>query len=197
MGKNCKVANYSKKIKQILEKTQANQKFIETRRKNVSFGIGDKQQIQVWESQVVRDGTPLLAFFKNWKKVTDLTMAKKVSEQQKLDDYANVPRLKKNKKRRQMREENKEVEEVTGFLSGSEDDDFDEEENFKLKEDRKRKVDETEEGNALPEKSKKKKPAAAPAVEPEAEGSDEDDEDDDDLVEDMKLEDLESESEDY
>jgi len=195
--KNCKVANYSKKIKQILEKTQANQKFIETRRKNVSFGIGDKQQIQVWESQVVRDGTPLLAFFKNWKKVTDLTMAKKVSEQQKLDDYANVPLLKKNKKRMQMREENKEVEEVTGFLSGSEDDDFDEEENFKLKEDRKRKVDETEEGNALPEKSKKKKkPAAAPAVEPEAEGSDEDDEDDDDLVEDMKLEDLESESED-
>merc|ERR1712112_484129 len=64
--KNCKVANYSKKIKQILEKTQANQKFIETRRKNVSFGIGDKQQ--------------------------------------KLDDYANVPLLKKNKKRMQMRE---------------------------------------------------------------------------------------------
>merc|ERR1719318_81583 len=124
--KKCKVTNYAKKIKQVLEKTQANQKFIETRRKNVGFGVGDKQQIQVWESQVLRDGTPLLAFYKTWKKASDLTLAKKVTNQQKLDDYAKIPVLKKNKKRLEIRKENEEVEEVTGFLSGSEGDDFDE-----------------------------------------------------------------------
>merc|ERR1719166_923435 len=38
--KKCKTASYSKKVKQVLDKTVANAKFIETRRKNVSFGVG-------------------------------------------------------------------------------------------------------------------------------------------------------------
>ena len=62
--KVCKQGNYCKKIKQILDKVVANQKFIETRRRAASFGIGDKQAIQIWEAQVERDGTPLLAFYK-------------------------------------------------------------------------------------------------------------------------------------
>ena len=50
--KKCKAASFSKKVKQVLEKTVANAKFIETRRKNVSFGVGDKAAIQAWEAQV-------------------------------------------------------------------------------------------------------------------------------------------------
>merc|ERR1712055_194903 len=83
--------------------------------------------------QVARDGTPLLAFYKNWKKVSDIQQAKKISEQAKMDDYSHIPSLKKNNKKIRMK--NEVEEEVTGFLSGS-DDDFDEEENFKLKEER-------------------------------------------------------------
>lgn len=50
--KRCKAASFSKKVKQVLEKTVANAKFIETRRKNVSFSVGDKTAIQAWEAQV-------------------------------------------------------------------------------------------------------------------------------------------------
>merc|ERR1719342_558470 len=64
--KNSKVQNYSKKIKSLLDKTIANQKFIETRRKPVTFGVAETQKILVWEAQVANDGTPLLAFYKNW-----------------------------------------------------------------------------------------------------------------------------------
>ncbi len=32
----------------------ANQKFIETRRKTVSFSVSDTQNIQIWETQVIR-----------------------------------------------------------------------------------------------------------------------------------------------
>jgi len=188
--KKCKVANYTKKVKQILDKTTANQKFIETRRKTVSFGVGESQKIQVWESQVTRDGTPLLAFFRNWKKLSDLTQAKKVSEQEKLDDYAHIPLLKKNQKKMRMKAERAEAEEVTGFLSGSDDEDFDEEENFKLKEERgmKRKShdDSDDEEEALAEK---KTMASTGAKVPEPDDDEEADEDD---VEDLKLEDLES-----
>ena len=43
--KNCKVQNYSKKMKGLLDKTVANQKMIETRRKNVNFGVSESQKI--------------------------------------------------------------------------------------------------------------------------------------------------------
>jgi len=190
--KKCKVSNYTRKIKQILEKAIANQKFIETRRKTVSFGVGDGQKIQVWEAQVVRDGTPLLSFYKNWKKVSDLTHAKKVSEQEKMDDYSHIPDLKKNHKKIRMKKEMAETEEVTGFLSGS-DDDFDDEENFRLKEDRGKKREGDEDSSDKTEEPDVKKPKkAAPSV-PEVEDSDIDDADDDE-VEDLKLEDLDSDS---
>jgi len=193
--KKCKVANYTKKIKQILDKTTANQKFIETRRKTVNFGVGDSQKIQVWESQVTRDGTPLLAHYRSWKKVSDLAQAKKVSEQEKMDDYAHIPMLKKNQKKLKMKMERSEVKEVTGFLSGSDEEDFDEEENFKLKEERgmKRKSDDDSDDEEEEAVAEKKTKASSGAKVPEPD-SDVDEADDDD-VEDLKLEDLESGSE--
>merc|ERR1719429_516911 len=67
--KICKMANYNKKIKSIVDQTKANQKMIETRRKNVNFGVGDTQQIQVWEAKLANEGTPLLSVYKSWKKI--------------------------------------------------------------------------------------------------------------------------------
>merc|ERR1712107_433449 len=156
--KNCKIPNYSKKIKTLLDKTVTNQKMIETRRKHVNFGVGESQKIQIWETQIANDGTPLLAFYKSWKKTSDLQQAKKVSEQEKLDDYSHIPALKKNHKKIRMKQE--QASDVGGFLSGSDDDDFDEEENFKLKEDRgkKRKSDDIsdEENDSEEEESTEK-----------------------------------------
>ena len=192
--KRCKAASFSKKVKQVLEKTVANAKFIETRRKNVSFGVGDKTAIQAWEAQVARDGTPLLAFYKSWKKVADVQQAKKVSDQEKISDFSHIPALKKNhKKLRMKREQEEEVE--GGFLSGS-DDDFDEEENFKLKEERgkKRKNSDDDESESEEESPKKTKKSI------QDEEDEEDDQDDDagggeDEVEDLNLEDLDSDLE--
>jgi len=192
--KKCKVQNYSKKIKSLLDKSVANQKMIEQRRKHVNFGVGETQKIQVWEAQVANDGTPLLSFYKNWKKTDDLKQAKKASEQEKLDDYSHIPKLKK--KKLEMKE--KSEPEVSGFLSGS-DDDFDDEENFKLKEDRgkKRKGSDGEESEEeaeaeSPKKVAKKEKKKAPVVEEEEES---DGEEEDDEVEDMKLDDLDSDDE--
>merc|ERR1712192_55789 len=171
--------------KQVLEKTVANAKFIETRRKNVGFGVGDKTAIQAWEAQVARDGTPLLAFYKSWKKVSDVQQAKKVSDQEKISDFSHIPAMK--------RKQEEEVE--GGFLSGS-DDDFDEEENFKLKEDRgkKRKNSDDDESESEEESPKKTKKSN------QDEEEEEEEEEDahvggDDKVEDLNLEDLDSDLE--
>jgi len=205
--KNSKVQNYSKKIKTLLDKSLANQKMIDTRRKHVTFGVAETQKILVWEAQVANDGTPLLAFYKNWKKNTDIQQAKRVSEQEKLDDYAHIPALKKNHKKIRMKQEA--AAEVGGFLSGS-DDDFDDEENFKLKEERgkKRKSDDVssnesdeEESDEPTEKKSKKdkknknKKKTEPVKEAASESDDDDNDDDgNDEVEDLKLEDLDSDS---
>merc|ERR1712241_639510 len=192
--KNCKVQNYSKKIKGLLDKTVANQKMIETRRKHVNFGVGESQKIQVWEAQVGNDGTPLLASYNNWKKVSQLQHAKKVSEQQKLDDYSHIPQLKKKKMR--MKED---VEpEVGGFLSGS-DDDFDDEENFKLKEERgkKRKSDglsdeddDSDEGEGEEDQQRSDADSEDEMEEDKEEADDDDGSEEGDAVDDLKLEDL-------
>ena len=193
--KKCKVPNYTKKIKALLDKTVSNQKFIETRRKHVNFGVGEAQKIQAWEAQVGRDGTPLLAYYKNWKKISDIQHAKKVSNQEKLDDYSHIPALKKNHKKIRMKME--QSEEATGFLSGS-DDDFDDEENFKLKEERgkKRKNEEASEGESGEEEESKDKKSKSSNIEDAKENDrDSDDElDEQDEVEDLKLEDLDSDS---
>ena len=68
-------------MKWLLDKTVENQKMIETRRKNVNFGVSESRKIHVWEAQVTNDSTPLLAAYKNWKKSSDLQQAKKASEQ--------------------------------------------------------------------------------------------------------------------
>jgi len=195
--KRCKAASFSKKVKQVLEKTVANSKFIETRRKNVSFGVGDKTAIQAWEAQVARDGTPMLAFYKSWRKVADVQQAKKVSEQEKISDFSHIPALKKNhKKLRMKREQEEEVE--AGFLSGS-DDDFDDEENFKLKEERgkKRKNSDDDESESEEESPKKTKKSNQDKEEDEEDDSDHDVDEGggDDEVEDLNLEDLDSDLE--
>ena len=191
--KRCKAASFSKKVKQVLEKTVANAKFIETRRKNVNFGVGDKTAIQAWEAQVARDGTPLLAFYKSWKKVADVQQAKKVSEQEKISDFSHIPALKKNhKKLRMKREQEEEVE--AGFLSGS-DDDFDEEENFKLKEERGNKRKNSDADESEEESPKKTKKSIQDKEEDEEDDPDDAVEGEDDEVEDLNLEDLDSDLE--
>ena len=188
--KKSKIGNYCKKLKQILDKVIANQKFIETRRKTVSFGVGDKQKIDIWEAQVERDGTPLLAFYKSWKKVADTANLKRVTGQQKLDDYSHIPALKKNHKKLRMKMELE--PEVEGFLSGS-DDEVDDEERFKLKEDRGKedagKRKRAQEDSDDDDKEEEEDDVADDDAEEEDES---DDGDLEDQVEDLKFEDMDS-----
>merc|ERR1711936_1233424 len=121
----------------------------------------------------------------------------RVSEQERLDDYSHIPQLKKNHKKIRMKTD--QVEETSGFLSGS-DDDFDEEENFKPKEERgkKRKSEDINEYNydhgevgneEIKTKIKDPKKAKKSVV------AEENKEEEDDEIEDLKLEDLDSDSE--
>ncbi|KAM3964817.1 nucleolar complex protein 2 [Aphomia sociella] len=78
--KNCSVANYTKKLRQLLEKIEENGKFIHNERSKVSFSLKDEKLIAAWESSIKAKGTPLSAFFDNWNKVNRIQKRKKISK---------------------------------------------------------------------------------------------------------------------
>lgn len=96
-NKTCTVANYTKKMKQILEKIYENSRFIEAERKNINFNLTQQDKIKIWETQVLNKGTPLNAFYASWNKLRTLKKKKQLTNNEELGDY-NLPVLKKFKK---------------------------------------------------------------------------------------------------
>lgn len=96
--KTCPIANYCKKIRQILEKIEENSKFIEKERKTFTYSLSEQKQIQAWETKVRNEGTPLSKFYENWEKINSMQKKKKATKNDEIGDY-NLPVLKKPKKR--------------------------------------------------------------------------------------------------
>ena len=78
--KKCKVANYSKKMKTILDKIQENSKFIQDKRTKVTFGVRDLDQISSFETQLKAAGTPLSKYYETFKKIKETEGLKKKAE---------------------------------------------------------------------------------------------------------------------
>ncbi|XP_023947010.1 nucleolar complex protein 2 homolog [Bicyclus anynana] len=93
--KSCSVSNYTKKMRQLLEKIEENSKFIEKERAKISFALSEDKMIAAWEASIRAKGTPLLAFFENWNKVNKIQKRKKVT---KNDEIAgDLPVIKRPK----------------------------------------------------------------------------------------------------
>ncbi|XP_049817161.1 nucleolar complex protein 2 homolog isoform X2 [Aethina tumida] len=114
--KKSKNANYSRKIKQILEKIEQNSTFIQNERKKQTFNLTDYKQIEGWESQIRAKGTPLSTYYESWSKLNKIKKNKQFTNNEELGEY-NLPKLKKTEKK-----ETKPVEgPVELFPSDSED----------------------------------------------------------------------------
>ncbi|XP_047515368.1 nucleolar complex protein 2 homolog [Pieris napi] len=93
--KSCSVANYTKKIRQLLEKIEENSKFIERERAKISFALSEGKMVAAWEASIKAKGTPLLAFYENWSKINKIQKRKRVT---KNDEIAGeMPMIKRPK----------------------------------------------------------------------------------------------------
>lgn len=93
--KSCSVSNYTKRMRQLLEKIEENSRFIEKERAKISFALNEEKMIAAWEASIKTKGTPLLTFFENWNKVNKIQKRKKVT---KNDELAGVmPMIKRPK----------------------------------------------------------------------------------------------------
>jgi len=117
--KKCKMANYTRKLKQVLEKIEQNAQFIETERSKLTLNLTDLKQIEGWESQIKIKGTPLTAFYESWSKLRNIKKNKEITNNDILGDY-QLPKLKKHDKKNTENSKNEGPVEL--FPSDSEDD---------------------------------------------------------------------------
>ncbi|KPJ06427.1 Nucleolar complex protein 2-like [Papilio machaon] len=78
--KTCNVSNYTKKMRQLMEKIEENSRFIDRERSKISFALNDEKMVTAWESNIKAKGTPLYTFFENWSKINKIQKRKKVSK---------------------------------------------------------------------------------------------------------------------
>ncbi|KAK3575974.1 hypothetical protein CHS0354_037340 [Potamilus streckersoni] len=95
--KKCKVANYCKQMKQILEKVEENSNFITKKRKSATIALSDKNAVIAWERKYQEEGTPLMKFYQSWRKLRDRELQFSISQKDQIVDADQLPEIKRPK----------------------------------------------------------------------------------------------------
>ncbi|XP_056022253.1 nucleolar complex protein 2 homolog isoform X2 [Ostrea edulis] len=95
--KKCKIANYCKQIKQIVEKVDDNTKFINNRRKSTNIKLSDTKAVEAWERECKEAGTPLGKFYSSWRKLRDRELQHQIAQKDLIVGVDEMPRIERDK----------------------------------------------------------------------------------------------------
>lgn len=88
--KQCKNANYTRKIKSLVEKVEENSKVINSERLKCGIPLTDEAGIAAWELSMKSKGTPLGSFYLSWLKIHQQNLTRKVADTVKVICRKNI-----------------------------------------------------------------------------------------------------------
>eukprot|EP00918_Siedleckia_nematoides_P017955 GHVU01038419.1.p1 GENE.GHVU01038419.1~~GHVU01038419.1.p1 ORF type:complete len:760 (+),score=147.94 GHVU01038419.1:154-2280(+) len=94
--KLCKVANYTRQMKQILEKVEETSRTITQRRKTATLDIKDQQAVAAWEKRSKEQDTPLSKYYKIWRKKRDVELQHEIAGQARISEDDGMPRIERS-----------------------------------------------------------------------------------------------------
>ncbi|XP_062590442.1 nucleolar complex protein 2 homolog [Saccostrea cucullata] len=145
--KKCKIANYCKQIKQIVEKVDENIKFITNRRKSTNIRLSDTKAVEAWERECKEAGTPLGKFYSNWRKLRDRELQHQIAQKDLIVGMDEMPRIERERGPAKASEEDK--KEFSALFD--EESDTDDETRFLPKNERPAKKQKTSHGDSSDE----------------------------------------------
>lgn len=133
--KKCKIANYCKQIKQIVDKIQEHSKFVTEKRKRSSINLTDFQAVNLWESELAASDSPLRKYYTSWRKMRDRELQHFIANKEAISGAAiDIPTIDRKKPNKATLEEKEDFSKL--FENDS---DSDDETRFLLKEERTKK----------------------------------------------------------
>ncbi|XP_048261065.1 nucleolar complex protein 2 homolog isoform X2 [Bombus terrestris] len=117
--KKCCIANYCRKMKQLLDKIVENRKYIETERNKTVIDLKNMQEIKNWENKIKVQGTSLSKFYESWIKIHQSQKLKLLTKNEDIAEYS-LPTIRKLKKGKEDKEESSDESEFDMKIKSNE-----------------------------------------------------------------------------